>query len=1233
MSLLILLTLLSEKKTYGQSNSVTIKHSELGLLPIQINLTNNSPADLNHYIKSAKIYFHLNLLKVNEFYKFQNCNYQYSLQLNFNIANTAYASTLSLRPDQPEAMYIIDITEQQASNISFQLINSKTLSQNGCDITNDVKFEIRYEIEYGVDIRTNIGTLPQLYILPVEISGKRAKISWANNANVTFPNYQLQVLKLNNESANHLESPENIYTTIKETDWQKSFDIYTESSECFYELTLAEDNGFYVCRVRPIGNFYSGGVANHNNWSDDQWSYIDYSIHELDALNVSAPYFYYSTDPDELINWIYSRIFTEGKGHISEQITYATGLNQIKQIQKHLPSVNTNVVVQNIYDYSGRQAITTLGIPITGGITGYKTSFVQDENNELYNAKQFDLESNYLKPSKISQSNNFKYYSADNTLDNQIPSAEGYPYSRSIYTDDGTGRITEQSSPGYSHALHDDTGNDLNRRTVKTFYGKATEMELIRVFGEEAPAANTVSKTITIDQNNVVSISYFGIDGKLIATCLSNNNFPIQNEQLLGIDNTTNTPVSLQDVITQNIKSSDGFISSHKIFIDQSDAELKMQYIYNCNEIEYKCGNLELDCGIFLHLEVFKANEAKPIWEKHFTESALFCGQVIDFEPIKNLEIGEYVIVKTLTSNKELIKTDFTSTAENSINPIVNWIKQNIQGVYTESEQKAFYSKVVHFSETLNNCVIGNNIPTCNALINLGIGNELNLTTTHEMHLLRIINNEYHVVTQSTLNNITSFGDEILYIYLKSDCCDAFLIPCIFEAQYKCNNDNPPKFEQYLKDILGTDDIYQTYLPGYNSGEFDSMIKNMALIDKYDIFDGKGSQLQYDCDMLWNAWVSVTSAYGKFQTAGLNSTINISEKINPTEHDKQFDNKSNFKAKGGFFIRWLIKRKLSKLARERSASTDNPPSNNVNLVEDFFKLVGYKFTRPVITGTPAPPDYNNNLKYYVGPGTQKVHPYIKDRTKAYKYYEYVKGTKKACETLNCFEYKPITIPYCQDVPVCGTTSYNSWSNQNIMSFYTCINNLEDKAPELEKIPCDSINTFEIYRDLVELCNSNCDSNFIQYKSYIESVFIENCYEIDGCETNYNSISSKTIESLAKYSVQLCKRSYCDQLDEKDVQCIEFSCTDIYTGNAIRNFSKIILPNCEMISLQVSEWYLELGIKNLCSGVVQNSLCTDGDTKPTVERDCNNPNINLDDIKHTQLRSIIVKVSSSGVTIE
>ncbi|AYB29191.1 LamG-like jellyroll fold domain-containing protein [Chryseolinea soli] len=318
--------------------------------------------------------------------------------------------------------------------------------------------------------------------------------TWTSCPDVT--NYQFQLLRIYGDT----EAAE-----IADWDkaWDKALNIYTESAEPSVTVSMAEGghDSKYYWRVRAIGNL-EDGLANPENLK---------AVWSSEAHLKNFTY----THPEEDKNWIYSRTFTEGN-HVSEQVTYANGLQQVNQQQTRLQDVNQVVASQMLQDYAGRNAVSSLPIPVAGRTKlGYISNLLSNGASS-YSTGDFDF--NDLTTDKVSNPSTATdlggYYSGtDNGQNAGVANAEGYPYTRTIFTNDGTNRVKEQSGVGQKHSL-------AGGKTVKTVYSNPAAGELIQLFGKEAPNVNSVQKITTYDANGTGSVAYKTKDGKVIATAL-----------------------------------------------------------------------------------------------------------------------------------------------------------------------------------------------------------------------------------------------------------------------------------------------------------------------------------------------------------------------------------------------------------------------------------------------------------------------------------------------------------------------------------------------------------------------------------------------------------------------------------------------------------------------------------------------------------------------------------------
>lgn len=551
--------------------------------------------------KSARLYFKLDL--GNDYIK-NSVNWTFTVQVDLTYqvgANPSVSKTLIINETRPELLKVEDILANVNSSITINPIavnitsvgitTSNTLLQNF--INGNVRLNTTLEREYDVDVRLQTGFMANApVIFPVSTVGRLVTFSWQPSNVDAYPNYEIQVLKMYNSDPALQTNTTSIGASV---DWNRALKVETQNYKGTVKLTMAEGTGYYMWRVRPIGTYFKDGIANVENYGE--WSYALPSSTATTVFNKASlqspgnptPYAFYFTDPDENINWIYSRVFTEGDNTFkanptgqktSEGITYANGLLMSRQSQKYNSSENTNIVSQTEIDYSGRPSLTTIPVPVAGHLNGYKVGFVKNSSGALYTALDFDDDAKVNNPETIKDNganNPFSYYSSNSTIPNNIDNtnvadAEGYAFKRTLYKTDGTNRVTEESGVGKAHSLGLQTNGQ--GRTTRILYGTPSDDELIRVFGDEAPLASSVIKTITMDQNNVVSVTYTSKEGKTIATALISDNAVSMHTLTAPASSITVT-----NAISENISTGGKLVASKRIAIPDNNMTIKLSYV------------------------------------------------------------------------------------------------------------------------------------------------------------------------------------------------------------------------------------------------------------------------------------------------------------------------------------------------------------------------------------------------------------------------------------------------------------------------------------------------------------------------------------------------------------------------------------------------------------------------------------------------------------------------------
>lgn len=612
---------------------------------------------------------------------------------------------VNLNNQRPEGLVYLNIgqyldKDNTTTGLSYlsESITGVTATVNSADDVNGVLdlqtnlgIGLHYEITYGTDISDNAVVLLSNVL---GVNGKHVTFEWTDTCDA--PNYEFQLLRLYNKDVGFVDDERNIKTDI---DWSKALSFQTYSPTKQISLTIGEGQGFYIWRVRPLGTFYENASGNSENWGTWNPSAYDADSYEFSVPTGTNEVFFFE-DPDDDTNYQYSRVFTEGN-KVSEQATYATTLNQVKQTQRYFPSKDYKIVSQTVLDKSGRPTLTTLPVPVNGErINKYKNNFVTT-NGELYRAKHFDDASNYTQPATIDATAAFGYYSSLN-VDKRIPNAEGYPYTRIIFSNDGTDRVVEQSGVGKVHMIGDRASGQ--GRTVRTIYGTPTEEELVALFGDEAPLIENTAKVITIDPNNTKSVAYITKEGNTIATGLTFS------EDVTVLDKITTGPSvsGKTDRITNNTKTEKGFRASKRITILEDDTDINISYSIEKIIIDGLCNNLEIDMDYELRIQIFDVETGLVVQEFQEESIAQFLANPsdeeihIDFGKAQ-LDTGTYYIQKSLIPADD-ITAQLVVSQENTrklIEPYFAWLVDALDEIDCEEEMQALYADLFFYGKTI----------------------------------------------------------------------------------------------------------------------------------------------------------------------------------------------------------------------------------------------------------------------------------------------------------------------------------------------------------------------------------------------------------------------------------------------------------------------------------------------------------------------------------------------------
>lgn len=842
---------------------------------------------------------------------------------------------------EPQAEWVVDFTNDYSQIRDFKIIPTINGSSS---IPPAIAAQLRLTVWYEEEFRWSVTQTPnEPIILTRAVNDPNADnvinyteanpvtFEWhfANGCSDSIPSFEFQLLRLYNIDDKKTDDEEDITT---EVDWSQALSIEVDGNEkhCFGDLdgdqmtcvdgngdvdesdwgwrlrlTLAEGTGYYAWRVRPIGSVYPGGIADDRNWG--VWSeHIQGMVDITDVSRASVvnaeerrSVFFYREFDDEK-NWIYTRVFSEGEGRgtkIGERIQYAGHLLQVRQSQARIATEEkTFVVSQTMLDYSGRPALQTLGVPYIPSnregfqyVDGFMLSSV---GHGLYRAKDFDDDvasgggsDTYKDPYAVyapahSPAYPLGYYSDLNT-DIRVPSADGYPFTRVVYSRDGTDRPREQGGAGGMHRIGGGSASTFNTaRTVRTRFGSVSERELIWLFGDEAPDHRTVRKVITIDENEVASISYLDKAGQTIATALSagmgENPILSALPSMQGLPNYD--PHSPPQLISQEITANDqvteyGVKAGYRLVLD-AETQVQLQYSLTPDKVESSCGEFCAQCDYVVEFVIFDLEDQflnaeddpdpetleDPIayfparWSVEVSGEDIACStsaEAVNWQQTVTLPAGTYRIERRVR-----VATVNPASVDPSVTPLgQQWLEKHLDRIRSEIETQLGLPNADPNDPS--------NAPLEELLVMLE-----DRTWIETNGLAGFYAQLDQRVGTDPLFSLD--GNEYL---VKTSCCE-IRIPILDCSTGLCNPD-PEDFEAHIKSMWGgkynlvnTDQFFYrnetelypvsgTYTSG--NGAFNALIRNM-------IDDG------YDCEKLWSCWVGLVAMWEEMGTKPENDT-------------------------------------------------------------------------------------------------------------------------------------------------------------------------------------------------------------------------------------------------------------------------------------------------------------------------------------------------------------------------
>lgn len=738
---------------------------------------------------------------------------------------TIFPKWLTIKDGQPVHLFHDEFTAD-FNNIDFYRVFLLDFQNNNTLVESDIRLKIWIEKKHEIEpLHLTAPLSPMVYTEPVSGSSP-VTFSWT--ASCDYPSYQFQLLRLYNQDAAKVSDETDITATV---DWNNALTLETTGNSI--ALNMAEGQGYYIWRVRPIGNFENGGIANDLNWgvwcnAPAQGSTVSYN----DPASL-ADFVFFFTDPNDNQNWIYQRTFSE-ESKMKEAATFYNGLLQEKQSQVHLFSEGSLLIGQAVADHIGRPLLQSMSVPVEGSTFAYQPNFLLNSDGENYGPTDFDDETTIGAPNQIIGGPLADYYS-DANPDANIPSAGGYPFSRTIQLNDGTGRPMESSSPGTAHAIG--AGH-----TMTFHYANPGNGELLAVFGDETPAESELYKTVTINQDKVSTVDYFSKSGQKLATCISANS----DQQLLETLDSEETR-TVQDALEGEVQLTWNTHSTSKVLMFTDPTNVTFNYELLIDEMQHDCIDFCTTCDYEVEINIRNVEGIYPTVTPTISIPAADCGSATgnrDTTFSQNLMPGSYVIEKRVTTANH----NPASVTEDNV----------IGNTYLEEHIALLADSLQAQRDTLLDTVF-----------------------------VLLENNDLTTLWEYLDANADEVEPEVSYT-LRSECCEV-VIPYDACPVMECPETTPPDLEEYFVEILlghievesnrqfleyggvNSDlDALKTgleaggifYVSDYQTGQLNTLAFNML----------RDEDMPYTCDELWSCWDGVAQmalqSYFSFDPVG-----------------------------------------------------------------------------------------------------------------------------------------------------------------------------------------------------------------------------------------------------------------------------------------------------------------------------------------------------------------------------
>lgn len=292
-------------------------------------------------------------------------------------------------------------------------------------------------------------------------------------------------------------------------------DVATDPAFSQYIINVATGADFKDVVTPSLSSYISGSLSRGITYYYRVRAKVGSSLSDYSNV-MEATTLLNSPAQDGDLNWVESTTY-DNTGPVGVSKTYFDYKGKLLQAQTKNYTENKVLATGTLYDHFLRPAVKTLAAPIDGVEFAYQDRFISSNNGDVYEYSKWENRDPVPLDDAYSGTLGW-YYSENNDLE-PLTDISPYPFSKSIYYEDGTGEMKTTVAPG------DPFMTDPTLRSYSKTFPVFTELDglylQIRnlILGENAQTLErNLVKSVSRDANGKEAIVFQDAEGKALVS-------------------------------------------------------------------------------------------------------------------------------------------------------------------------------------------------------------------------------------------------------------------------------------------------------------------------------------------------------------------------------------------------------------------------------------------------------------------------------------------------------------------------------------------------------------------------------------------------------------------------------------------------------------------------------------------------------------------------------------------